>query len=252
VASLSRLEITIVEKRYPSVGDAPAHAALRDVRLQMQGDEFLCVIGPSGCGKTTLLNIVAGLDQDFEGRVDLPHIPGREAPAIGYVFQEPRLLPWRTAIENIELTLPPGAGDGRLVDELVEALGLEPFRRTYPERLSLGLSRRVALARAFAIRPDVMLLDEPFVSLDGPTAERLRRLLVRTWQDRPTAVIFVTHDVREAVYLADRIILLSPAPGAVIADIPIDLPRGERDDARALQSLRDSLIRQHPILDLGV
>lgn len=248
MAAVSGLDIEIRDKCYPAVGQATAHPALHGVRLHMSGDEFVCVIGPSGCGKTTLLNIVAGLDRDFEGHVDLPHVPGRAEPAIGYVFQNPRLLPWRTAIENIELTLPADNGHGALVEDLVQAMGLEAFRHSYPQRLSLGLSRRVALARAFAVRPDVMLLDEPFVSLDEPTAERLRRLLVQTWKDRPTAVIFVTHDLREAIYLADRIILLSPAPGSVLADFPVELPREERNDAKALEALRNRLIRENPIL----
>ena len=248
MAPVTRLDIEIREKRYPTVGRAPAHLALRDLRISLQGSEFVCVLGPSGCGKTTLLNCIAGLDEGFAGQITLPSGRAGPRPVIGYVFQNPRLLPWRTVVENIELVLGPEQARSGLIDELLAATGLEDFRHAYPGRLSLGMERRVALVRAFAVQPDLMLLDEPFVSLDEPTARRLRLMLVEIWRDRPTTVIFVTHDLREAIQLADRIVLLSPAPGTGRADIPVTIGRDNRGAPEVIESFRTRLIEENPAL----
>ena len=245
---MTRLEVLIRKKEFPAVGRAPEHVALNDLSLEVADREFVCVVGPSGCGKTTLLNCIAGLDRSFEGQVHFRQVAGRDQPVIGYVFQTPRLLPWRTVMENIELVLPQGRVGTRSVQDLLAAAGLEKAANVYPQRLSLGMQRRAALVRAFVVEPDVMLMDEPFVSLDEPTAQRLRQLLVRVWTDRPATVVFVTHDLREAIQLADRIVLLSPAPGSVVADFPIDVPRSERNDELAVEGLRKRLIDRHPLL----
>lgn len=247
MAPVTRLDIEIREKRYPPVGRAPAHLALEDLRISLQGSEFVCVLGPSGCGKTTLLNCIAGLDESYAGRITLPSGHAGPRPVIGYVFQNPRLLPWRTVVENIELVLGPEQLRSGLVDELLAATGLEAFRHAYPGRLSLGQERRVALVRAFAVQPDLLLLDEPFVSLDEPRAQRLRRLLLNVWKDRPTTVLFVTHDLREAIQLADRIVLLSAAPGTVLSDIRVDIDRARRGDEAEIEAFRGRLIRDDPL-----
>ena len=250
VAAMSPFEIAIRLKRYPAVDKAGAHAALKDLRFALAQGEFVCVVGPSGCGKTTLLNIVAGLDRDFDGHADL----GASAnaadarPTIGYVFQNPRLLPWRTAVENIELVLSKEQRHSGVIDELLAATGLEGARHVYASRLSTGMSRRVALARAFAIQPELLLMDEPFVSLDEPTAQRLRLLLLDIWRARPTTVLFVTHNLREAIMLADRIVFLSAAPGSVIAEVTVDLPRDRRADEAAVEAYRAALLRQNQAL----
>lgn len=251
MAPVTNLNIRIREKSFPPIGRAPAHKALEDVRISVSACEFVCILGPSGCGKTTLLNCIAGLDRAFDGTVDLAPAPGHREPVIGYVFQNPRLLPWRTVIENIELVLPPDRLGSSLVDELIAATGLEPFRQAYPERLSLGLERRVALVRAFALQPDVLLMDEPFVSLDEPRAQRLRRLLLNIWPDRPTTVLFVTHNLREAIQLADRIVLLSAAPGTVLSDIPVDIDRARRGDETNIEAFRSRLIHDNPLFHRG-
>ncbi len=243
---MSGLEITVTSKIFPAVGDAGAHQALAGVRIAADPGELLCVLGPSGCGKTTLLNIIAGLDRDYDGALDLPVVPGRDEPVIGYVFQNPRLLPWRTVIENINLVLTSEQQASGVADELLAVAGLESFRDSYPARLSVGMSRRVSLVRAFAVRPDLLLMDEPFVSLDPSRANQLRRLLIEIWGRRPTTVLFVTHDLREALCLADRILLLSPPPGSLIADVPNRLPRAERWDAAALDAAQRELIEQTP------
>ena len=240
MAALSGLRVDVREKRFPAIGDAPPVLALKDVRFTAERGEFVCLLGPSGCGKTTLLNIIAGLDRDFAGTVSLP--AGRtENPAIGYVFQKPRLLPWRTVLENVNLVLTPEQQRSGIVDDLLTATGLAGFRHAYPERLSVGMSRRAALARAFAIAPDLLLMDEPFVSLDEPTAQRLRDLLLEIWSRRPTTVLFVSHDTREVVRLADRVIVMTASPGTLDAIIPVAVPRSERSDPSRLEELRRSI-----------
>ena len=248
MAPLARLDIEIAEKGYPARGDAGPRRVLEDLRLAVPRGEFLCILGPSGCGKTTLLNLIAGLDKDFEGRVAWSG-PTVAAPRIGYVFQEPRLLPWLTVIQNVELVLAEaGEADPAFLEHLLEVAGLVGFRDVHPQRLSLGLARRAALVRAFAIKPDLLLMDEPFVSLDRPTAERLRSLLIRIWAERPTTVVFVTHDLDEALQLADRIVQLSASPASVVADLKVPLPREARGDRAAMERLRDDLLREHPEL----
>ena len=245
---MSPIEIEIRLKRYPAVGRAGAHVALKDFRLDLRQGEFICVFGPSGCGKTTLLNIVAGLDRDFDGRVKLGVNAGDANPVIGYVFQNPRLLPWSTVAENIELVLNREQRGSGIVDELIAATGLEDARHVYASRLSAGMSRRVALARAFAVRPELLLMDEPFVSLDQPTAQRLRLLLLDIWRGRPTTVLFITHDLREAIMISDRIVFLSASPGTVVVDVPVDIPHHRRADEDAIEAFRAVLIERNSAL----
>jgi NitT/TauT family transport system ATP-binding protein len=242
VAAVSQLHVDIRLKRFPAVGQSPAVTAIRDLKFDVRRSEFVCVLGPSGCGKTTMLNIIAGLDRSFDGNIALPGGTGRPHPVIGYVFQTPRLLPWRTVEENIALVLNPGQMRTGVVDEMLAATGLTEFRHAYPQRLSVGMTRRVALARAFAVTPDLLLMDEPFVSLDEPTAERLRSLLLEIWQARPTTVLFVTHDTREAAQLADRVIVLTPSPGSVRSIVAIDSPRCERSEPGALARIRQRIV----------
>lgn len=234
---MKEVTIDIALKRFVTVGAALPVVALQNLRFSVKPGEFVCVLGPSGCGKTTLLNIIAGLDSDFSGEVNGGGNPGMASPVIGYVFQTPRLLPWRTVAENIQLVLRPGQ-DAGIVDELLSMTGLSQFRDTYPERLSVGMSRRVALVRAFAVEPDLLLMDEPFVSLDESTAQRLRQMLLAIWQRRPTTVLFVTHDTREAVLLADRIVKLTASPGTVDKIIAVDVPRAHRGDSGTVESWR--------------
>ncbi len=221
---MSRIDIEIHAKRFPSQGDAGAHLAIADLRLTLKQNEFVCLVGPSGCGKTTLLNIIAGLDPEYEGRIDF-HLA--TPPMLGYMFQEPRLLPWRTVRQNLELSLPPRT-EPVIIDELLEMTGLTAFQHSYPQRLSLGMSRRVALARAFSLQPHLLLMDEPFVSLDAATAERMRILLLRLWKHRPHTILFVTHDLREAIALSDRIVFLTPSPTRVEREVRLPLPRAKR------------------------
>jgi len=227
-----RLELHIRHKSYRTASGGRLHV-LGEIAFVLASGEVAALVGPSGCGKTTLLRIVVGLDRDFDGGVALP-AHGR----LGMVFQEPRLLPWRTVEENIRLAAP-GVSEAGLT-ALLATLGLSEHRRHYPGELSLGLARRVALARAFAIEPDLLVLDEPFVSLDAALAERLRAELIELVARRPTATLLVTHSIEEAVGLADRVFLLSPSPARVIAEVPVERPRGSRSAAE-LALARDKL-----------
>jgi NitT/TauT family transport system ATP-binding protein len=223
VGAAAPLEVRIAEKTFISAQGVPL-TALRDLAFEVPHGSFACLFGPSGCGKSTLLRILLSLDREFSGSYTLPGGQTRTAA----VFQEPTLLPWRNVAKNVELALPKAARKTDL-DWLFAALGLAEMRALYPSELSLGLARRVALARAFAIEPSVMFLDEPFVSLDEPTAERLRGLLMSVWSARPTTALMVTHNLREAVTLSDRIVVLTPRPAHVRGVFDIRLPREHRN-----------------------
>jgi ABC-type nitrate/sulfonate/bicarbonate transport system ATPase subunit len=236
---MTDIRIDIRQKVFPAVGRAAPHAAIEDFHLTLHAGEFVCLVGPSGCGKTTLLNIVAALDQDFEGQIRMDREQAQ--PKIGYIFQNPRLLPWRTVRENIELVLQ-GRDAGDTVDFLLETMQLTRFQHVYPERLSLGMSRRVAIIRAFAIDPELLLMDEPFVSLDPPTARQVRELLLELWRKRPHTVLFVTHDLREAIALADRLIFLSASPMSIVEDIRVPIERHLRQDENEIEAFRRQLL----------
>ncbi len=217
------IEIAGVSKRYGPTGNSVF--ALDGITLDVYRGEFLCMVGASGCGKTTLLNIVAGLDRPGTGTVKLD--AGR--PAV--MFQEAALFPWLTAAENIELPLRFGhvpASERRdEVDALLELVHLEGFGQKRPHELSGGMRQRVALARALAQRAEIVLMDEPFGSLDAMTRDLLHDELERLWEERGLTIVFVTHDVREAVRLGDRIVLLTSRPGRVADefDVPLERPR---------------------------
>ncbi len=235
----SGLGISVRAKRFAAVGAAPPKLVIKDLQLQVPDSGLVALFGPSGCGKTTLLNLIAGLDREFEGRIDLP-----ADWRIGYVFQEPRLLPWLTVEDNLRLVLPdPDDAPGKIAEWLA-AMELVDIGKVYPNRISLGMARRVALARAFIIDPDLLLMDEPFVSLDEPTAQRLRALLLATLQAHPTTVLFVTHNLREAIMLANRLVLLSGAPSHVQQEIVVDLTAAERADEAAIERFRAEVLAQ--------
>ncbi len=216
----ARLEVDIRSKSVSAANGAPVEI-LRDLSLSLREGRIGAILGPSGCGKTTLLKCIAGLDDGYDGRIGRPGL-GR----LGMVFQEPRLLPWRTVEQNI--TLPAPNVNAADIDALLNVLHLTEHRTHYPGELSLGLARRVALARAFAVEPGLLLLDEPFVSLDAPLAAELRRELAALVSRRPVTTLLVTHDASEAAELADVIFVFSPRPARVIAQIPVEPPRGKR------------------------
>jgi ABC-type nitrate/sulfonate/bicarbonate transport system ATPase subunit len=215
-----RLELHIKQKSYRAATGGRLQV-LGEISIALARGEVAALVGPSGCGKTTLLRIIMGLDRDFQGIVSLP-----ANCRLGVVFQEPRLLPWWTVDQNIRLAAPQASA--KALSALYASLDLTEHRQHYPRELSLGLARRVALARAFAIEPDLLILDEPFVSLDAPLAERLRAELVELVSRRPVTTLLVTHSIDEAIGLADRVFLLSASPARIIADVPIEHPRSAR------------------------
>lgn len=217
------LEVRITHKAFTAASGGRLDI-LRDLAFTLRHRELGALVGPSGCGKTTTLRIIAGLDRDFEGSVLCP-----PTARLGMVFQEPRLLPWRSVEDNVRLVAPDIAEAD--LAALFTVLELETHRAHFPGELSLGLARRVALARAFAVEPDLLLLDEPFVSLDEALAARLREQLVGLVETRVMTTLLVTHDLEEAVRLADRVFLLSARPAHVVAEIPLATPRRLRSDA---------------------
>jgi NitT/TauT family transport system ATP-binding protein len=239
---MTDIHIAIKDKTYHATNRQP-HKTISNLNLTFSANEFVCLLGPSGCGKTTLLNIIANLDTDYQGEVILEK--NQNKTNIGYVFQNPRLLPWRTVRENIELVLHTLHPEN-LIDSLLEAMQLTDSQHAYPEHLSLGMSRRVSIIRAFAINPTLLLMDEPFVSLDASTARQVRHLLVNLWQQRPHTILFVTHDLREAIILADRLIFLTASPMSIINEIKVNIPRNERENEKTIDTFRQQLLTDYP------
>jgi NitT/TauT family transport system ATP-binding protein len=216
-------------------GNGGLHA-LGAVTFSVCPQEFLCVLGPSGSGKSTLLRILAGLLPPTSGQVTFS---GQEKPRIGFVFQQANLMPWRTVHENITLPLElenvSAEQANHLAQDLIDLVGLNGFETSLPRDLSGGMAQRVALARALAHDPDILLLDEPFGSLDALTRERMWTELSRIWQARQKTVIMVTHSIGEALFLADRVLVLTARPGKIKLDLPVDLPRPREDEMRYTQ-----------------
>lgn len=238
------LEIGGLNKRFES--GKGAVQALHDVNLDIGEGEFITVIGPSGCGKSTLLRIIAGLDTDYSGKVRLA---GSEikGPGIdkGFIFQEHRLFPWLTVERNIASDLSLGDKEvRRKVNELIELVKLKGFEKAYPRELSGGMAQRVAIARALLRKPKVLLLDEPFGALDAFTRAHMQEALLEIWRTNKTTMIFVTHDIDEAVYLANRVVILKPRPGEISAVVPVHLPYPRKKATPAFQELRLRVLSQ--------
>ncbi len=207
---------------------------LADLHFTLKQNEIVALVGPSGCGKTTLLRIIGGLDTQYDGRIAWS---SGSAPRIGTVFQEPRLLPWRTIRQNLALVRPP---DPAAAEALLALLGLADYGGLYPPALSLGMARRAAIARAFAVEPALLLLDEPFVSLDPAMAEQGRTVLATAWRTQRCAALLVTHDQAEAASLADRILLLSASPARIVQEFVVpeaSRRRGIAEGARVAAAL---------------
>jgi NitT/TauT family transport system ATP-binding protein len=218
-----QLEVDIQHKTFTNAAGERLNV-LADFKFTLGAGEVGVFVGPSGCGKSTMLRILAGLDHDYRGRVTRP-----ADARIGMVFQEPRLLPWRSVEENVRLAAP--RVDEAKLSALFAVLELNEHRSHFPGELSLGLARRVALARAFAVDPDFLILDEPLASLDDALAARLREEIAILVDSRSVTTLLVTHSVEDAVRLGDRLFLLSPRPARILADLPIGTPRSARGEA---------------------
>lgn len=228
---MSVLEVQNVTKSF--VMEKSNILVLDNVSFSVGNDEFVCLVGPSGCGKSTMLRIIAGLEKADSGETIFRGEPiTRPTPKIAMVFQLFGLLPWKTASENIEVPLEvlgmPKEKRRHIAEEYLKMVGLEGFEKTYPHDLSGGMKQRVGIARALALKPEVLLMDEPFSSLDELTAKTLRELVLDIWRNPalPTnTFVMVSHNVEEAVFMADRVIVMSPRPGKVVGEVKINIPR---------------------------
>lgn len=239
---MSGFTVKNVSKVYD--GDLPT-ITLQHINLQVRDGEFLCILGPSGCGKSTLLELLAGLQLPTEGEIllDGAKVKGPTRGS-GVVFQDASLYPWRTISQNVGLGLELGGMKKTerqtLVDKYLNMVGLQGFGSKYPHHLSGGMRQRAGIARALVSSPNILLMDEPFGAVDHLTRLQLQLDLLRIWQEEKKTVVFVTHDVSEAVFLADRVVLLSPRPGRIhhIFDVPHERPR-KREDASLLKIQND-------------
>jgi NitT/TauT family transport system ATP-binding protein len=233
------IEVRGVSKTFQKRGGRSTTRALDQVNLGVREHEFLCIIGPSGCGKTTLLKIIGGLVRSDSGDVlingTVVHKPGADR---GMVFQNFALLPWATVVDNIAFGLKLRGESKetcrRAAQHLIELVGLAGFERHYPHELSGGMQQRVGLARALAIDPDILLMDEPFGAVDAQTRRILQEDLMRLCETSPKTVMFVTHSMSEAVRLGDRVALMSPRPGTILDCIDVPLPRPRPEDVDRL------------------
>lgn len=228
-------EITVDDVSITFGTGPDAHVALSPTTITVGAGEFVCILGPSGCGKSTLLNAIAGYTPPTTGRVAVDDVTVKApGPDRGMVFQQYSLLPWKTVYENVAFG-PKMAGHSRieagsLANTFLELVGLKKFGDRYPAELSGGMQQRVGIARALANYPSVLLMDEPFGALDAQTRLMMQESLLEIWRKLGTTVVFVTHDVDEAVFLADRVLVMSAAPGSIIEDVRIDLPRPRSTD----------------------
>jgi len=229
---MASVSITDLTKVYSGGKDRESVTALQDVSIEVRDKEFFSILGPSGCGKTTLLKIIDGVIDFDHGAVllDDAAIEGSGQDR-GMVFQNFNLLPWRTVAENVKFGMEIEGVDEKkqneIAEKFIDLVGLDGFGDHYPHELSGGMQQRVGIARAFAIDPEVLLMDEPFGALDAQTRELLQNELLRIWESQKKTVVFITHNIEEAIYLSDRVAVLSPRPGEVqeIVDVPFDRPR---------------------------
>lgn len=247
-----------IEVRNLKVSYDGRREALASVDMSVGKSEFVAVLGPSGCGKSTMLHVLSGLLQPVSGTATIAGqdvtVKGSERPRVGYVFQDHRLLPWRTVDQNIELVLaaagiPRSEWDQR-IERYLTMLHIGGYRHSWPMRLSGGQRQRVSIARALAIDPAVVLMDEPFSTLDEVTARVIRQQLVELWQESGHAIVFVTHSIREAVYLADRVVILTKGPATVLTEVEVQIPRPRRYEDSKLTELEASIV-EHVMREWG-
>ena len=236
---MSTININIKKKSFPLKiqNKTKENIIFKNFNIDINHGQFISIFGPSGCGKTTLLNIISGLDKNFDGFINIKKDDFFKKK-ISYMFQSPRLFPWLTAIENIKFPIKKKKNCEKIANDLLKKVGLEKFKNEYPNRLSGGMQRRISLARAFISNPNILLLDEPFVSIDKKISNSLRELLIKLWKKNKPTIIFVTHDLDEAIELADRIFFLSNLPSKVMLDYEINLKRPRKLDNKKIISLK--------------
>ncbi|WP_170972420.1 ABC transporter ATP-binding protein [Natronorubrum halophilum] len=248
-----------VNKIYGTDPAEESVTALQDINLDIERGEFVSVVGPSGCGKSTLLHLAAGILEPTDGTIEINGVdvqsPQHARNEVGLVFQHPVALQWRTVKKNILLPVQilkeNGAIDGDMdeyrerAEELISLVGLEGFGDSYPNELSGGMQQRVTISQSLIYNPSVLLMDEPFGSLDAMTKDELNLELLRIWRETEKTVLFITHDLDEAVFLSDRVVVLSPRPGQVADDIEIDLERPRNEDTRGTERFVELSAKLH-------
>lgn len=247
MAHAATLDIQDLNKQYEVKGQALP--VLQDIQLTIEPGEFVSIVGTSGCGKSTLLRLIIGLEEDYQGQIllDGVRIKGTDLSR-GIVFQEHRLFPWLTVEKNIALGLLNSELTERqqheAIREHVELVGLKGFEKAYPHQLSGGMSQRVAIARALVNRPDILLLDEPFGALDAMTRAHLQQELLRIWQAEGITMILVTHDVEEAVFLGDKVVVMEPRPGRIRRTVPVPLSHPRDRSSLAFSAVKNMVLRE--------
>ncbi|MGQ4273880.1 ABC transporter ATP-binding protein [Terrihabitans sp. B22-R8] len=247
MAELGRLDIRRVSKSYPR--DERILKVLSDVDLDVAPGEFISIVGPSGCGKSTLLRLIVGLDENYQGDIllDGARISGTSLLR-GIVFQDHRLLPWLTLEQNVALGLEntklSADARARAVREHIALVGLHGFERAYPHALSGGMAQRAAIARGLVNQPEILLLDEPLGALDALTRLRLQEELLRIWRAEKVTMILVTHDVDEAIYLSNRVVVMNANPGRIVADIAVDIPTPRDRASHEFVDLKRRILEQ--------
>ena len=249
-AAPAAISVDNLTKRFSAPGADGRFVVLDSVSLTVDEGKFVSIVGPSGCGKSTLLNIIAGIETYDDGALTVSPKAGGDGvhPRIGYVFQSPRLLNWLTVEDNIHFVLEAQNVDRRLwrerVSKYLDMVGLAGQERNYPLKLSGGMQQRVAIARALAIEPDILLMDEPFSHLDAITARKMRFDLMAILERAKPTILFVTHDLAEAVFLSDRIYMMSTKPARIFKRVPIDVPRPRKPEDPAIFDLEKDLVRE--------
>ena len=245
----SVVSIKNLTKKFSVAGEETEFIVLDDISLEIPDGNFASIVGPSGCGKSTLLNIIAGIETHQAGSVEVRPKEGAAAkPRIGYVFQSARLLNWLTVEQNLQFVLEaqeiPRDRWRDLVDRHLEMVGLGGQQRNYPQNLSGGMQQRVAIARALAIEPDILLMDEPFSHLDEITARKMRFDLMEIQQRARPTILFVTHDLGEAVFLSDNIYMMSTKPARIFKRVPVDLPRPRKPEDGVIFDMQKELVAE--------
>tara|TARA_E500000178_G_C16870943_1_gene684371 strand:+ start:163 stop:918 length:756 start_codon:yes stop_codon:yes gene_type:complete len=243
---VTQISVDIKKKEFfNTLNRESSHIAIKKLKLKVLKGQFCSIIGPSGCGKSTLLNLISGLDKSFDGAIKFNRNKKVEQLRVSYMFQTPRLLPWLNVLQNVEVVLSKAQIKESKSKEFLSLMGLEKFLDYFPNKLSGGMQRRVALARSFAVEPELLILDEPFVSLDEPAANLLRNMLLDLWSKQPTTVIFVTHNISEAIYLADKIIFLSKSPARVLKEVNINNTRPRNSNSESIQKIKKSILKSN-------
>ncbi len=250
---MSNIFISVKKKIYDNQKSSNSVQALKDIEIKIKSKEFVSIVGPSGCGKTTLMNIIGGLIEADNQKILINDKILNSNNCLGYIFQTSRLMPWLTVFENVKLVCRNNNGINNRVENILKDFGLKDFLNAYPNTISGGMRRRASMARAFINNPEILLMDEPFVSLDQPAAEELYKVLINYWKKNPTTIILITHSVKEALLLSNRILFMTKRPGSILMDYKVkSLGSTLKIDNKEIEKEYYNLLNKFPKLLEGV